>query len=76
MPNRSYTVLVHKGEEDGWTSVPALPGCGSQGETIDEALAMTAEAIELMLEVLAEKGHPIPDDTDPIETIRQVSIPA
>ncbi len=35
---------------------PSLPGCASQGETIEEALAMIKDAIEGHLEVEAEKG--------------------
>jgi len=37
------------------------PGCASQGETVEEALEMIADAITLMLEVYKEKGWPIPD---------------
>ncbi len=34
-----YTILIHQAEEGGfWSEVPALPGCYSQGETIDETL--------------------------------------
>jgi predicted RNase H-like HicB family nuclease len=77
MDKRVYTVVVHKAGEGGfWTEVPALPGAGSQGETVDEALDMTREAIELMLEALTEDGKPIPDDVDPIETVSTVSISA
>jgi predicted RNase H-like HicB family nuclease len=72
-----YTVVVHKAEEGGyWTQVPALPGAGSQGDTIEEALDMTREAIELMLEALAEDGKPIPEDVDPIETVSRVVVAA
>lgn len=40
-------VLVHSAEEGGyWAEVPALPGCVSQGETIDEVRANIREAIE------------------------------
>ena len=40
-------VLIHKGDEGGyWAEVPALPGCVSQGETIDDVRANIREAIE------------------------------
>jgi predicted RNase H-like HicB family nuclease len=75
MTERIYTVIVHKAEEGGfWTQVPALPGCGSQGETVEEALAMTREAIELMIETLAKDGEPIPDDEDAIELVSKLSV--
>ena len=39
-------VVVHEAEEGGfWAEVPALPGCGSQGETMDELIANVREAI-------------------------------
>ncbi len=50
-----YTILIHQAEEGGfWSEVPALPGCYSQGETIDETLRNTKEAIEAYLQVLRE----------------------
>ncbi|MDD4161129.1 MAG: type II toxin-antitoxin system HicB family antitoxin [Methanothrix sp.] len=50
-----YTILVHEAEEGGfWSEVPALPGCYSQGETIDETLRNTKEAIESYLMALKE----------------------
>ena len=50
-----YTILIHQAEEGGfWSEVPALPGCYSQGETIDEALRSTKEAIEAHLQALKE----------------------
>ncbi len=58
-----YTVLIHPAEEGGyWTEVPALPGCFSQGETIEEALANTREAIELHVSVLRDEGQEINED--------------
>ena len=40
-------VLIHKAEEGGyWAEVPALPGCVSQGETMDDLRANIHEAIE------------------------------
>jgi predicted RNase H-like HicB family nuclease len=48
-------VLIHKAEECGyWAEVPALPGCVSQGETVDDLRANIHEAIEGWL--LAEEG--------------------
>lgn len=50
-----YTILIHQAEEGGfWSEVPALPGCYSQGETIDETLRNTKEAIESHLIALKE----------------------
>ncbi|RQW76889.1 MAG: type II toxin-antitoxin system HicB family antitoxin [Methanothrix sp.] len=50
-----YTILIHQAEEGGfWSEVPALPGCYSQGETIDETLENTKEAIEAHLQALKE----------------------
>jgi predicted RNase H-like HicB family nuclease len=41
------TVVVHKAEEGGyWAEVPAIPGCATQGETMDELLANVREAAE------------------------------
>ena len=56
-------VLLYPGE-DGFivAEVPSLPGCMSQGRTRDEALANVREAITLHVEVLRERGEPLPDD--------------
>ncbi len=62
-----YTIIVHSDETGGyWTEVPALPGCGSQGETLEEAIAMTKDAIEGYLESLKAHSEPIPADTSVI----------
>jgi predicted RNase H-like HicB family nuclease len=39
-------VVVHEADEGGfWAEVPVLPGCASQGETMDELIANVREAI-------------------------------
>ena len=45
-------------DEDGWivAECPSLPGCLSQGRTMDEALANIREAIELSLETRQAEG--------------------
>jgi predicted RNase H-like HicB family nuclease len=45
-------VIVHEAEEGGfWGEVPAIPGCGSQGETLEELMSNLHEAIEGCLAV-------------------------
>ncbi len=44
--------IIHEAEEGGyWAEVPALPGCVTQGETMDEVTANLREAIEGWLSV-------------------------
>ena len=70
---RQYTVVVHPAEEGGyWVEVPALPGCYSQGESVEEAVSKVREAIEVHLEALRQDGQGIPDDRDLV--IRQVEV--
>lgn len=45
-------VIIHEAEEGGfWAEVPSIPGCATQGETIEELLANVQEAVEACLEV-------------------------
>ena len=55
---REFTVIIEQ-DEDGIyvASVPELPGCHTQAETLDELNRRIKEAIELYLEVEAEKGE-------------------
>lgn len=51
----TFQVLIREERDGGYSvSVPALPGCHSQGETMKEALANIREAAELWLEVTEE----------------------
>ena len=54
---KKYSVLLHPDTEDGgyWIECPSLPGCASQGDTVEEALEMIKDAIKGHLEVLKEK---------------------
>lgn len=48
-------VILEPSDEGGYTvSVPALPGCISEGDNIDEALENITEAVELYLEPIEE----------------------
>ena len=45
-------IVVHEAEEDGcWAEVPAIPGCATQGETMDELMQNLREAIEGCLSI-------------------------
>ncbi|MEK6743540.1 MAG: type II toxin-antitoxin system HicB family antitoxin [Nitrospirota bacterium] len=52
-----YDVILHPDAEDGgyWVECPVLPGCDSQGDTVEEALEMIKDAIKGHLEVTVEK---------------------
>jgi len=48
-------VIIHDAEEGGlWAEVPSLPGCGTQGETIEELISNLYEAVEGYLEARQE----------------------
>ena len=56
--NVKIKVVVHEAEEGGfWAEVPAIPGCATQGETMDELLRNVHEAIEGCLSVAPPLRH-------------------
>jgi len=56
-----YPIVIHKDRDSDYgVTVPDLPGCFSAGVSLDEAVAMAREAIELHLEGLIEEGGVIP----------------
>ncbi len=56
-----YWIVLHKDEDsDFGVTVPDLPGCFSAGSTLEEAVAMAKEAIELHLEGLLDTVQSIP----------------
>ncbi len=55
---QNYAIVIHEDPDGGfWAEVPALPGCYSQGETVDELKHNIREAISGALEVLKEEGR-------------------
>lgn len=65
MTTRTYTIVLEPDTEEGGYSVlvPALPGCATQGETIEECIAMAREAIQAYLETLIASKQPVPEET-------------
>ncbi|MCL4281283.1 MAG: type II toxin-antitoxin system HicB family antitoxin [Flavobacteriales bacterium] len=68
MGRRTYRVLLTKEPEGGFTvNVPALPGCVTYGDSIDQAMSLAQEAIELYVETLQAQGEHVPDDSGTLE---------
>jgi predicted RNase H-like HicB family nuclease len=74
---RTYSIVIDPGPDAvGFTvTVPALPGCITQGETVDECVARAEEAITLYLDDLVASGEPIPDEIEHPQLI-QVTVVA
>jgi predicted RNase H-like HicB family nuclease len=63
-----FVVTVDRDEDGVWIAeCPAIPGCVSQGDTRDQAIANVRGAIRLCLEVRAEKGMPLTVETCQVE---------
>jgi antitoxin HicB len=68
MKQRTYRILLTPEDEGGFSVlVPALPGCFTHGETIEEAIEMATEAINLYIESLEDDSEPVPDDSGSLE---------
>ncbi len=65
METLEYTVVLEpNGDEPGYTvTVPALPGCISCGDTVEEALENIKDAIEVWIRAARKKGEPVPRET-------------
>lgn len=65
MPMHTYSIVVDPALDGGYTvTVPSLPGCVTQAETIDECIANAKEAIALYIEDLVASGVPIPEEKE------------
>ncbi len=70
-----YPVIFQPAEEGGFiASVPALPGCATQGETYEEASKMIKDAISGYLAVLKDTKQEIPEEKEDL-VVTKVSIP-
>ena len=72
---RRFRVTLERNELGGYTvTVPLLPGCISEGDTKEEALANIKEAIELYMESLQADGEPIPAEEAIEEAVIEVTV--
>jgi predicted RNase H-like HicB family nuclease len=63
-----FVTTLDRDENGVWiVECPSIPGCVSQGETRDEALANIREAIAACLEVRAARGLPLTVETQQVE---------
>jgi predicted RNase H-like HicB family nuclease len=68
MKQLTYRLVITPEPEGTYTvTIPALPGCITYGETVEQAIQMAKEAIELYIEELRERGEDIPDDSGTLE---------
>lgn len=69
---REYTIILDPDPEGGGftVTVPALPGCISEGRTKEEAVERAKEAILLYIESLLADGEPIPADLPNAEVLK------
>ena len=62
MKTVDYKVLLEPAPEGGYVVYcPSLPGCYSQGDSVEDALSNIKEAIQLCLEDMREAGEELPD---------------
>jgi antitoxin HicB len=63
MKEVTYTVHIEPADEGGFVAYfPALPGCHTQGETLEEVIAMSKDALAGYLDCLRANGDPIPSE--------------
>ena len=63
-----FPTLIDRDEDGVWVvECPAIPGCVSQGQTREEAMANIKDAIASCLEVRAERGMPLTLETSDVE---------
>ena len=71
-------IIIHKSEPDEevayWVECPSL-GIASMGDTIEEAIAMIREAIDLHIEDLVAHSEPVPpEDSDDLPVVQTLVI--
>jgi len=71
-----FLVYLEVAEEGGYIlSCPQLPGCVTQGETVEEALAMIKDAIQGYITSLQKHGEPVPPSLEErIERAEVISV--
>ena len=70
----SFTIVLIPEEDGGYSvDVPSLPGCVTQGDTREEAIAMAKEAIGLYIESLKADGETVPPERGIETTVVEIA---
>jgi antitoxin HicB len=70
-----FTVIIDRQPEGGYlVTVPALPGCYTEGRTLEEAHEMAADAVRAYCASLLKHGEPIPADASEEQFIGRLRV--
>ena len=70
-----FHIVVHEESEGGyWAEVPALPGCLTQGETLEDVMVNVREAIDLYLEIVNEVPVTVPGPHDKSVQVLEIAM--
>jgi len=70
MKTYTYTIKIDPAEDGGYVvTVPALPGCVTQGESYEEAVVNAEECVQGFLEALVKAGQPLPKEPHPTRSM-------
>ena len=70
MKKMRYAMIAHEAEEGGyWAEFPDLPGCVTEGKTLNDLRVHAVEAVALYIETLRADGKPIPATAVHVEMI-------
>jgi len=75
MTEYKFTIVIERQTEGEYlVSVPALPGCYTEGQTLEEARLMAHDAIQAYCASLRKHGEPIPSETPTEQFVGQMSV--
>lgn len=67
MSKQIYPAVFHHDEDGYWVEFPDLPGCFTDGDTLEETMSMAADALSLYLSSAKEDGKTVPPPSDPAD---------
>ena len=75
MATYQFTVIIERRPEGEYlVSVPALPGCYTEGRTLEEAREMATDAIRAYCASMVKRGEPIPSEFPEEQFVGRLSV--